>query len=129
VVFALDELLDPETGTRAPLLVEPLVLAVPTAHPLAGRALVALCEAAGDDFVMLPRTWDLRSRVEELCVAAGFEPRVSFEVDDLRAVQGFVVHGLGVAVVPAPAAPGGARTCAERFRQHVLDSTRRRPQP
>ncbi len=98
-----------------PLLLEPLFLAVPDGHRLATREQVALSEVAGDDFVMLRRTWDLRSRVEELCAVAGFEPRVLFEVDDLPAVQGFVANGLGVGIVPAPDLPGGARTGAERL--------------
>ncbi|MDX6324452.1 MAG: hypothetical protein QOK15_806 [Nocardioidaceae bacterium] len=103
-----------------PLLLEPLVLAVPPTHRLARRKQVALAEAADDDFVMLRRTWDLRSRVDELCSTAGYSPRVAFEVDDLAAVQGFVAAGLGVGLVPAPpasggAASGGARSGAERL--------------
>jgi len=98
-----------------PLLLEPLVLAVSRRHRLAGREEVALAEVAGDDFVMLRRSWDLRARVEELCAAAGFEPRAVFEVDDLPAVQGFVASGLGVGVVPSPSAPGGARVGDERL--------------
>jgi DNA-binding transcriptional LysR family regulator len=98
-----------------PLLAEPLFLAVPAAHRLARRRAVPLSEAAEDDFVMLRPSWDLRSRIDELCTAAGFEPRVQFEVDDLPAVQGFVAAGLGVGVVPAPPRPGGSRTGTEEL--------------
>jgi DNA-binding transcriptional LysR family regulator len=98
-----------------PLLLEPLVLAVPPTHRLARRGEVALSEVADEDFVMLRRSWDLRSRVEELCAAAGFAPRAAYEVDDLPAVQGFVAAGLGVGLVPAPPISGGARTGAERL--------------
>jgi LysR family transcriptional activator of glutamate synthase operon len=82
------------------LFAQPLLLAVPPGHALAGRAEVSLSDAAGEDFVMLRRSWELRTLTEELCAAAGFEPRVPFECDDLPVVRGFVAAGLGVAIVP-----------------------------
>jgi len=98
-----------------PLLLEPLVLTVPETHRLARRERAALSEVAGDDFVMLRSSWDLRARVDELCEAAGFKPRVAFEVDDLAAVQGFVTNGLGVGVVPGPTTPVRAGARGERL--------------
>jgi DNA-binding transcriptional LysR family regulator len=133
------------------LLSQPLLLAVPSGHPLGHRSEVALAEAADEDFVMLRPAWDLRRTVEELCAGAGFAPRVAFEADDLPVVRGFVAAGLGVAVVPVAGEPdrGRAETeglvalsdarafrdvgvawsrerrllpSAELFRQHVLRS-------
>jgi LysR family transcriptional regulator, transcription activator of glutamate synthase operon len=98
-----------------PLLFEPLFLAVSPTHRLAHRKEVDLVEAAEDDFVMLRGSWELRSRVEELCAAAGFDPRVRYEVDDLPAIQGFVAAGLGVGIVPAPSRPGAVRTGVEKL--------------
>jgi LysR family transcriptional regulator, transcription activator of glutamate synthase operon len=83
------------------LLTQPLYLAVPTRHRLAGRKEVHLAEVADEDFVMLRHTWALRVLSDELCAAAGFVPRVAFEGDDLPVVRGFVEAGLGVAIVPA----------------------------
>jgi LysR family transcriptional activator of glutamate synthase operon len=85
-----------------PLLTQPLFLAVPPGHLLAGRKKVSLAEVADEDFVMLRPTWALRVLCDELCAAAGFVPRVAFEGDDLPVVRGFVAEGLGVAIVPAP---------------------------
>jgi LysR family transcriptional regulator, transcription activator of glutamate synthase operon len=34
------------------------------------------------------------------CVAAGFEPKVTFESDDYETVQGLVGSGVGVALIP-----------------------------
>jgi DNA-binding transcriptional LysR family regulator len=34
------------------------------------------------------------------CLAAGFEPKVTFESDDYETVQGLVAAGVGVALVP-----------------------------
>jgi DNA-binding transcriptional LysR family regulator len=83
------------------LLSQPLYLAVPPGHPLARRTSVSLAEVADDTFVMLDPTWELRDLSDELCAAAGFTPRVGFEVDDLSVVRGFVGAGLGVGIVPA----------------------------
>ena len=90
------------------LFAQPLLLAVPPGHALAGRDEVALAEVADQDFVMLRPSWALRTQTDHLCAAAGFTPRVAFEGDDLSVVRGFVSSGLGVAVVP----PGGPRTSA-----------------
>ena len=35
-----------------------------------------------------------------LCLAAGFEPNVTFESDDYETVQGLVAAGVGVALIP-----------------------------
>ena len=83
------------------LLSQPLYLAVPPGHPAAGRTSMSLADAADDTFVMLGPTWELRGLCDELCTAAGFTPRVGFEVDDLTVVRGFVGAGLGVGIVPA----------------------------
>jgi LysR family transcriptional activator of glutamate synthase operon len=83
------------------LLTQPLFLAVPVGHRLAGKKEVRLADVAEESFVMLRRTWALRQLSDELCTAAGFTPRVAFEADDLPVVRGFVNAGLGVAIVPA----------------------------
>lgn len=94
------------------LFAQPLFLALPRDHRLATRTDVALADVRDEDFVMLGRTWELRALSDQLCAAAGFEPRVAFEVDDLPVVHGFVAAGLGVAIVPAsegePDTTGGA---------------------
>jgi LysR family transcriptional activator of glutamate synthase operon len=82
------------------LFSQPLALAVPGDHPLAGRRKVRLAEVADEDFVMLHPSWVMRTLTDELCQAAGITPRVAFEVDDLSVARGFVAAGLGVAVIP-----------------------------
>jgi LysR family transcriptional activator of glutamate synthase operon len=84
------------------LLVEPLRLAVPRAHPLAQRSSAVLDEVSSEPFIMLRATSMLRRLCDELCRSAGFRPTVAFEGDDLPTVAGFVAAGLGVAIVPAP---------------------------
>jgi LysR family transcriptional regulator, transcription activator of glutamate synthase operon len=98
------------------LFAQPLFLAVPRRHRLAGTGEVSLAEAADEDFVTFRPSWELRAQSDQLCRHAGFEPRVAFEVDDLPVVHGFVAAGLGVAIVPAagddlrqPGGPAGPR--------------------
>jgi LysR family transcriptional activator of glutamate synthase operon len=132
------------------LFSQPLLLAVPPEHRLAGRTEISLAEVADDEFVMLRPGWELRTLSDNLCAASGFSPRVAFECDDLQVARGFVASGLGIAVVPAMATethaggPGAERLVrlanegayrdvglawsesrrllpsAELFRQHIL---------
>src|SRR5712691_541734 len=99
---------DAEVRTRL-IALEPLRLALPREHPLAGRRLagqgrVRLAEVATERFIGLRAASALRRLTDELCEQAGFRPDVIFEGDDLSNVRGFVAAGLGVAVVPAPRA-------------------------
>jgi DNA-binding transcriptional LysR family regulator len=78
-----------------------LVLIVPPDHRLARRENVALREIADEPFISFKAGHAMRRLVDDLCAAAGFEPRVTFEGDESSAVRGFVAAGLGVAIVPA----------------------------
>jgi LysR family transcriptional activator of glutamate synthase operon len=82
-----------------PLVTEPLLLAVPPHHRLAGRRSVKLEEVADEPFVALQRGDALRALTDELCRAAGFEPRIAFEGDEVGTLRGLVAAGLGVALV------------------------------
>jgi LysR family transcriptional regulator, transcription activator of glutamate synthase operon len=114
---ALDDgLADLELGSRRPntppdadvhtrlIALEPLRLALPREHPLAGQRRVRLADVAGEPFISLRPASALRRLTDDLCEQAGFRPDVIFEGDDLSNVRGFVAAGLGVAVVPAPRA-------------------------
>jgi DNA-binding transcriptional LysR family regulator len=83
------------------LLVEPLRLAVPRAHPFAARSGVRLADVSAEPFVALRPTSLLRQLGDGLCNKAGFAPTIAFEGDDLPTVRGFVAAGLGIAIVPA----------------------------
>lgn len=87
------------------VLVEPFVLAVATTHPLAGRDAVSLAEVADEPFVVRRAPSGMRTQTLELCAAAGFDPEVAFEADDLPTVRALAAAGLGVAVVPAMGLP------------------------
>ena len=96
---------EPDTAVRTRLIaIEPLRLALPREHRLAGQPSVRRADVAADPFIGLRPASALRQRTDDLCDQAGFRPTVIFEGDDLSNVRGFVAAGLGVAVVPAPRA-------------------------
>jgi LysR family transcriptional regulator, transcription activator of glutamate synthase operon len=102
---------------RQRLMDEPLRLAVPRGHPLARQAEVRLADAAAEPFLMLRPPSALRRLSDELCRAAGFEPTVSFESDDVHTIRGFVAAGLGVAIIPASGPqPTGTSTIPVAYR-------------
>jgi len=137
---------------RQRLADEPLRLAVPAGHPLADQPEVRLADAASEPFLALQRPSALRRLSDDLCRAAGFEPAISFESEDVHTIRGFVAAGLGVAIIPTsgpqPATPApvvyrslgdvhavreiGLSWAADRrllpaaelFRRHVLDRAR-----
>jgi LysR family transcriptional activator of glutamate synthase operon len=94
---------DPALRVRQ-LAMEPLRLALPRDHQLAGHERIHLAEVSEEPFVSLRQTSALRKLTDELCAQAGFAPGVVFEGDDLSTVRGFVAAGLGVAIIPAPRA-------------------------
>lgn len=136
------------------LLLEPLWLAVPADHPLAGGTEVRLADVAAEPFIMLRTPSLLRRQSEDLCAEAGFAPTVAFDGEDIPTLRGFVSAGLGIAIVPALHVgsseavtgavhhlsitdPGAAREVglgwsterrtlpsAELFRQHIISRSR-----
>jgi len=82
---------------------EALVLALPHNHRLAGSRRVRLLSVAGESWVMVSRETGagFYQQTFDLCLKAGFTPRVSMEVGEIQTVVGLVEAGFGVALVPA----------------------------
>ena len=81
------------------VLDEPMLLAVPRSHRLAGRSTVHLAEFQDEPFVVGSAADDhelLRARLP-----AGFRPRVDIVAAGWTAKWGCVAAGLGVALVPS----------------------------
>ncbi|GGW81907.1 LysR family transcriptional regulator [Streptomyces lomondensis] len=85
------------------LLDEPLYLALPAGHPLAGHeGPVPLGRFADADWISgSPRP---EGTLLEAALRQGFRPRVAHVVGEWTAKQGYVAAGLGVTLVPALAA-------------------------
>lgn len=84
---------------------EPLVVAVPTSHPLAGRAHVEAAALADEPVVFFPRDrgpgyWD---QVSDVFRSVGVELSPVAEADHTTTMLGLVSLGVGLTVVPASA--------------------------
>jgi len=79
-------------------------LMVPAGHRLARRRAVRLAEAAAEDFICMEPGYGLRTITDDLCRAAGFEPRIAFEGEEAATCRGLVGAGLGVSLLPATTA-------------------------
>jgi DNA-binding transcriptional LysR family regulator len=89
-----------EGTTRTELLEDPMYLALPAEHPLAGKRELRLQDLAEEAWVQTSRSSPCALHVVRSCHAAGFEPNVAFESDDYQTVQGLVAAGVGVALIP-----------------------------
>ena len=86
--------------TRVELLEDPLYLALPRDHALAGKRKLRLEDLREEAWVQTSSSSPCARHVVRSCHAAGFEPRVAFESDDYQTVQGLVAAGVGVALIP-----------------------------
>jgi DNA-binding transcriptional LysR family regulator len=83
-----------------PLLQDPMHVALPATHPLAGSPRVRLEDLRDEHWVQTSASSPCARHVVRLCLVAGFEPHVTFESDDYETVQGLVAAGVGVALIP-----------------------------
>ena len=92
---------DPQIRTE-PLTSEPLIVALPDSHRLAGPGFISLGDLAEESFISYPSRQ--RSVVHEValaaCAGAGFTPRIVQEATQTSALISLVSAGLGVALVP-----------------------------
>ncbi|CAN5394125.1 LysR family transcriptional regulator [soil metagenome] len=96
----------PDYLSATDLVTEPLVVVTAAPAPGTGSGSgsgVALSELAALDWVMPPAEAACGQAVRFACRAAGFEPRVRWETDDLLLLVRAVAAGHGVAVLPRSA--------------------------
>ena len=91
----------PSAGLRTDqLLIDPMHIALPAEHRLATKPALTLGDLREEGWVQTSASSPCARHVVRSCVAAGFEPRVTFESDDYETVQGLVAAGVGVALIP-----------------------------
>lgn len=80
-----------------------LVAVLPRRHRLAERRTLRVAELADDPFILFSRTQvpRLRGTTIDVCLRAGFMPRVAQEATQAFTMVGLVASGLGVALVPS----------------------------
>ena len=89
------------------LLEEPMVVALPSAHPLvrnggAGESALLLKNLARETFIPYrPLGTGLNAVATAACRAAGFSPRVGQEAPRVTSALSLVAVGLGISLVPA----------------------------
>ncbi|MGY0499721.1 LysR family transcriptional regulator [Nocardia sp. FBN12] len=76
-------------------------LHVAKTHRLAGRTRIDLADLAGEAFIANPPAYQLRTLLDTWCAAAGFTPRVVFEITEFETLRALVALGQGVALLPA----------------------------
>jgi LysR family hydrogen peroxide-inducible transcriptional activator len=97
------------------LFAEPLVVALPPKHRLAGRAEVRLADVVDEPFILLDDVHCLGDQVLSFCHRGGLEPRVVCRGEQVVTLLAMVAAGLGVSVVPEMAAVAdGGKGCAYR---------------
>ena len=80
---------------------EPMLLAVPESHRLAGRAKVSWSELRGVPFIYFPRhvAPELHDHVTEFLIRKGVTMDVAIETPNFLSMLGYVAAGLGIALV------------------------------
>lgn len=84
---------------RYDLLTEPIVVLLPTDHPLAASP-VRLKDLSEESWCVAQESAASRQAVERVAQSAGFEPRIILESNYFRAIGSAVEAGLGVGVAP-----------------------------
>lgn len=98
----------PQDGLQRHWLLDDVMhIALPAEHPLAvdEQRHVSIGDVRDQSWIRdsgPDRT--CREKLDQLCAAAGFEPKVAFETDDYFAVSRLVAAGVGIALVPQLAA-------------------------
>ena len=91
------------------LFEEPMRIALPRGHRLAGRSRVRLDELAEERWMLgTDSACPDAGRFVRACHAEGFQPQIAFHNDDYMAILGFVAAGVGVAPVPDMIARGAS---------------------
>jgi DNA-binding transcriptional LysR family regulator len=83
-----------------PLAREPIVLAVPAGHRLAGRSDIELAALREEAVVDLPEGWGIRMAVDRSFAAAGVARTITYEVNDTATMVEFVRAGLAIGLLP-----------------------------
>jgi DNA-binding transcriptional LysR family regulator len=91
----------PGAGLRTVRLLEDLMhVVLPADHSLAAKPALTLADLRDEEWVQTSAQSPCARHVVRSCLAAGFEPNVTFESDDYETVQGLVAAGVGVALIP-----------------------------
>lgn len=78
----------------------PLYIVLPVNHRLSNREALSMSELRGESFIGLNTNSCLRERIITCFQHAGVHIPLTYEMDDLVAITGFVAAGLGISILP-----------------------------
>lgn len=79
---------------------ESLYVVVPAQHRLAKESQVSFQSLKEEDFICFKKGYGLRYLFDEMCAHLQLNPKITFEGEEATTVAGFVLNGLGIAVLP-----------------------------
>ncbi|MDR7002550.1 LysR family transcriptional regulator [Neobacillus niacini] len=82
------------------LFMDSIVALLPNDHHLAKQRTLKLSQLREEPFILFPQGFILHEIIVNACKQLGFEPKVSFEGEDIDAIKGLVAAGLGVTMIP-----------------------------
>ncbi|CAH1191983.1 HTH-type transcriptional regulator GltC [Paenibacillus allorhizoplanae] len=82
---------------------DPILLAVPLGHRLAGRTSVSLSELRNESFVGVKKGYGTRDLVDSICNSVGFEPKYVYEGNEPARLSALVEAEIGIAFLPSSA--------------------------
>jgi DNA-binding transcriptional LysR family regulator len=77
-----------------------MYVVLPADHGLPGKVTLTLNDLGDEDWVESSTASPCARHVVRSCLAAGFDPHMTFESDAYETVQGLVAAGVGVALIP-----------------------------
>ncbi|PYY54177.1 LysR family transcriptional regulator [Curtobacterium sp. MCSS17_011] len=83
-----------------PLLREPLDVALPPGHALAGRARVGIDEVVGERWIGVPQGYPIDRVLHAMAAATDTPPSVAYRTIHLPVIENLVAAGHGIALVP-----------------------------
>ena len=82
------------------LFEEPFVLAVPEAHPLAGRGPLSMSEIADERLLLLADGHCMRDQALDVCQLSGASEKGEFQATSLETLRQMVAANVGVTLLP-----------------------------
>ncbi|MGY1782403.1 LysR family transcriptional regulator [Geodermatophilus sp. SYSU D01036] len=91
----------PTPGLRVvPLLREPLDVAVPRDHPLAGRSQVRPGDLVDEDWIAVREGFPVATVLAAVAAGSGTAPRIAHRINDFSVVEALVAAGHGISLLP-----------------------------
>lgn len=88
-------------GVRVvPLLREPLDVAVPEGHRLAGRGTVTPADLVDEDWIAVREGFPVAAVLDEVGLRSGRPPRIVQRINDFHVVEALVAAGHGISLLP-----------------------------